>query len=424
MESKIFIHMNTSEPSGADGPMSGTSVAIDPNISVENWPTTALSKALEGYVAIEDAALVQRLRKSGATLKGRTSMGELGLGLYRDTGGAAVSNGLVDLVLKTDTMGEVRMAAFNSDCFGFKPSYGVISRSGIIDLVPSMGSCGMMAKEIKTISTTLRCVAEAVNPLDTSINKAGIEKVFKGLENRRDFQARPITIGIIQEKDTPGSINGDKNENGSTDLEQTRATLVQETLTKQSLVDKLSKRDIKIKQISIKNLALAPLIHNIIGAVEASSSAGRFDSVRYGHRSLVSSKNWNDMYINSRGESFGPLVKAYLFQGGYFQYQNYNAFVDACRTRARLVQEVDEALENVDLIILPTIVKPLTPLEQPKTVAALYDAFSTTVLANLTGNPAILIPGAPSLQLLGKRFGDANLLSLAARILDILKGEM
>lgn len=393
MESKIFIHMNTSEPTGADGPMTGTSVAIDPNISVENWPTTALSKALENYVALEDAALVQKLRKSGATLEGRNSMGELGLGLYRDTGGAAVSNGLVDLVLKTDTTGEVRMAAASSGCFGFKPSYGLVSRSGMIGLVPSMESCGMMAREIKTISTALGCGAGGVNPRDTSINKAGVEKVLQDLEHWQVFQARPITLGILGEQDN-------------------------------TTVEKLSGAGINVKQVSIKNLALAPTIHNIIGSVEASSSAGRFDSVRYGHRSSASTKNWNEMYINSRGEAFGPLLKAYLFQGGYFQYQNYSAFVDACRSRARLIQEVDEALETADLIILPPADKSPTTLDEANSVADLYDAFASTVLANLTGNPAIFIPGAPGLQLLGKRFGDARLLSLAARISDILKGEV
>lgn len=407
MESKIFIHIDTSEPSWADGPMAGTSVAIDPNISVKDWPTTALSIALEGYVALEDAALVQRLRTSGATLKGRTSMGELGLGLYRDTAGTAVNDGLVDLVLKTDTTGEVRMAAANSGCFGFKPSYGLVSRSGMIGLVPSMESCGMLAKEIKTISAALEYVAGVeTNSLDTSINKAGVENVLHDFEHKQDFNARTITIGILGKQDTANDING-------------------QALAQQALVEKLSQAGIKIKEVSIKNLALAPTLHNIIGSVEASSSAGRFDSVRYGHRSSALTKNWNDMYINSRGESFGPLVKAYLFQGGYFQYQNYDAFVDACRSRARLVQEVGEVLDTVDMIILPPAAnaKPLATLEEPKSVADLYDAFASTVIANLTGNPAIFIPGAPGLQLLGKRFGDAGLLSLAARISDILKGE-
>jgi aspartyl-tRNA(Asn)/glutamyl-tRNA(Gln) amidotransferase subunit A len=373
--------------------MAGTSVAIDPNISVENWPFTALSTALEEYVALEDAALVQRLRTSGATLRGQTFMGELGLGLYRDTGGAAVSNGLVDLVIKTDTTGEVRMAAANSGCFGFKPSYGLVSRSGMIGLVPSMESCGMLAGEIKTISTALGCIAGGANPLDPSINKADIKKVLQDLEHWQDFQTRPITVGILGEQDN-------------------------------TAVEKLSRPGISVKKVSIKNLALTPMLHNIIGSVEASSSAGRFDSVRYGHRSSASTKNWNDMYINSRGEAFGPLVKAYLFQGGYFQYQNYSAFVDACRSRARLVQEVDEALGTVDLIILPPSAKLRSALDEPKSVADLYEAFSSTVLASLTGHPAIFIPGAPGLQLLGKRFGDARLLSLAARISNILKGEI
>jgi len=128
------------------------------------------------------------------------------------------------------------------------------------------------------------------------------------------------------------------------------------------------------------------------------------------------------MYIQSRGESFGPLVKAYLFQGGYFQYHNYNAFLDACRTRARLIKNVEKAFETVDLILLP--VATIDAPAMAATVSDLYDTFSLTVLANLTGNPAIAIPGTPALQLMGKRFGDARLLALAARVSDIHTGEM
>ena len=103
-------------------------------------------------------------------------------------------------------------------------------------------------------------------------------------------------------------------------------------------VSRLGPAGFEIREIELTDYSLAPVVHQIIGSVEASSSAGKYDSVRYGHRS-DSGRNWNEMYIHSRGESFGRLIKEYLFQGGYFQYQNYNAFVDACRERTRLIRE-------------------------------------------------------------------------------------
>jgi len=137
------------------------------------------------------------------------------------------------------------------------------------------------------------------------------------------------------------------------------------------------------------------------------------------------------MYIKSRGEAFGPLVKAYLFQGGYFQYKAYTAFLDACRIRARLVASLEKAFETVDLIILPVSVSPAPTFEKPKTITGLYDAFSLTLLANLTGNPAVTLPGSVNgndgsfaLQLMGGRFDDARLLALAARVSDICTGEI
>jgi aspartyl-tRNA(Asn)/glutamyl-tRNA(Gln) amidotransferase subunit A len=398
MESKIFTHIDTATQPHVDGPMAGTSVAVDANIPVANWPTTAHSLALENYVALEDATLIQRLCNAGATLKGRTPMAELGLGLGKDNWAEALNKGLSQVVLKTDTTGEARMAAAIAGCFGFKPSYGLISRSGMIGLVPSMESCGILSNSIATITLAAQAMA-GLDDKDPTMDPSVMEQVMYEFNHPQGFQDTPITLGVIKEM-APADTKG---------FEQA--------------LDNLGRADLKIREISVKDFPLAPTVHNVIGSVEASSSAGRFDSVRYGHRTSTAAKNWNDMYIQSRGESFGPLVKAYLFQGGYFQYHNYNAFLDACRTRARLIKYVEKAFETVDLILLPVSANPEPPA-MTATVSDLYDTFSLTVLANLTGNPAIAIPGTPALQLMGKRFGDARLLALAARVSDIHTGEM
>ncbi|CCK79309.1 amidase family protein [Desulfobacula toluolica] len=411
MESKIFTYINTSTLPAADGPMADTRVAVESNISVENWPTDAQSMALENYVALEDATLIARLRDAGAYLKGRTAMGELGLGLDKDTGGDAVKSDLCDVVLKTDTTGEARIAALRSGCFGFKPSYGLISRCGLIGLVPSMESCGILSNSLETISTTARTMA-GVDERDPSMDEAGIEKALSQFRQPEAFQDSPMTMGVILDWST--AMGQDENK----EFEQA--------------VEKLDTAGVKSKTVDIKDFSLAGTVHNVIGTVEASSSAGRFDSVRYGHRTGTSVKNWNDMYIHSRGESFGPLVKAYLFQGGYFQYQNYSAFLDACRIRARLIESVEKAFETVDMIVLPVSGRFGQTPENPNIVSEFYDAFSLTLLANLTGNPSICIPGSvngdaggrPALQLIGKRFDDAKLLALAGRVSDIHTGGM
>ncbi|MDD9301929.1 MAG: hypothetical protein HUK40_06095 [Desulfobacter sp.] len=409
MESEIFTYINASARPGT-GPMADVRLAVEPGISVENWPTHAQSRALENYVALEDAALITRLRDAGAELKGRTAMGELGLGLDGDTGGDALSKGLCDVVLKTDTTGEARMAAANSGCFGFKPSYGLIPRAGLIGLVPSMECCGILSGSLETISTTVRTMA-GVDERDPSMDFAGIDKAMEGFDNPVT-QDGPLTVGVIRNWHTAMGL---ENKEFEQDLE------------------KFSNAGIKIKAVDIKDFSLARTVHNVIGTVEASSSAGRFDSVRYGHRTGISVKNWNEMYIHSRGESFGPLVKAYLFQGGYFQYRNYNAFLDACRIRARFMESLENAFESVDLIILPVAAGPVSESgsEDSTTVSNFYDTFSLTLLSNLTGNPSVSISGTNSaddagkaLQLIGRRFDDAGLLARAGRISDILKGKV
>ncbi len=136
----------------------------------------------------------------------------------------------------------------------------------------------------------------------------------------------------------------------------------------------------------------------------------------------MSFKNWNEMYLKTRGEAFGTLLKSYLFQGAYFQFEDYAAFEDAGRIRRRLVEENERLFGEVDFLLLPTR-RSSTETGEPKTVTETYEAFKYTLPANVTGSPAISLPGFAvssgedlSLQIVGPHLADARLLKFADRI--------
>ena len=165
---------------------------------------------------------------------------------------------------------------------------------------------------------------------------------------------------------------------------------------------------------SVNRFSLFLLVHKIVGSVEASSSSGRYDSVRYGQRA-PGSRNWNDMYLLTRGASFGPLLKNYLFQGAYFQFERFSAYQDACRIRRRLLGEMQRLTSEVDFLAFPA-----AGCDSPGEAASLpdtYAQFASTAFANVTGQPALYLPPASSsadfgFQLAGPRLSDARLLSL------------
>jgi aspartyl-tRNA(Asn)/glutamyl-tRNA(Gln) amidotransferase subunit A len=182
--------------------------------------------------------------------------------------------------------------------------------------------------------------------------------------------------------------------------------------------ERLAAYGIDVSEVSLPEFELFPVVHGVVGSVEASSSAGKYDGVRYGHRAQ-GAKNWNDMYLKSRGEAFGTLVKSYLFQGAYFQFENYEIFEKAGRIRARLVKGLNDLLDRVDALILPT--KRMSfEARRAETVADVYRAFTLTLPANVAGLPALQLPGFLmngtgdlGMQLIGPAFGDAGLLGLA-----------
>ncbi|NVM21160.1 MAG: hypothetical protein HWN68_05210 [Desulfobacterales bacterium] len=398
MHSDIFTYIDPSQPSTvAAGPLAAKSLAIQPNMSVRGWPTEAGSIALDRFVAVEDATVVKRLRTAGAKTMVSTRMSELGFGLAGDTAAQALAEGHADIALITDTMGEVRVAASTTGVFGFKPSYGTVSRFGLIGLVPSMECFGILAGKLEDIATVMVAISGS-DDRDPSMPGFGPECELPDFSQVCEAKESIAVAGLVKE-----AVDG----LGPSESEAFSAAL-----------SRLEKAGVKIQELSLPDFDLFRSVHNVIGSVEASSAGGKYDGVRYGHRS-ASAKNWNEMYLRSRGESFGLLVKTYMLQGAYFQFENYSAFEDACRIRARLVRKTEELFDKADLLVFPTR-RPGFDAAAAGTINEVYDAFSLTLLANVTGMPALALPGLvfdgdvdPGLQLVGPRLSDARLLSVA-----------
>ncbi len=391
MHEEVFSYRNpTPRASVREGVLSGVTLALQSNISVKGWPAQAGSLALENFQAIEDAVVVERLQAAGAHIAGYTKVAELAFGLDGDTSAAAVASSSCDAALVTDTLGEARVAAARSGLVGFKPTAGVVSRYGLIGLIPSMEAPGIIARGIGTVTRVMQTVCGP---------------------DPRDFSLR----GEFPEFGVPAEGNGAVMD----------AIVVPESLALLDAAEKsafeaaLSKTGAKIRKAPVADYQLFRDVHQAVGSAEASSSAGKYDSVRYGHRAQKGD-NWNEMYLESRKECFGPLVKAFLFQGAYFQFKNYDAFENACRVRRQLVDAMDEIMGESGVLVLPTTRKAAAS-GQAGDVAGLYDQFSLTLAANVAGLPSISIPGLVEvdgedigLQLIGRRMDDASLLGYAA----------
>ncbi|MFO7839650.1 MAG: amidase family protein [Desulfosalsimonadaceae bacterium] len=397
MES-IFVYRDP-DPAGSSsdsGPLTGLNIAIQPNVSVAGWPTEAGSRALENFTALEDATIIGRLREAGAALCGSTRMSEFGFGLDGSRAGAALKENAADAEIVLDLMGESRIAAGHADVCGFKPSYGLVSVLGLVGLIPSMECWGLLSANISRIREILDTIA-GPDPLDFSLPDDPAPDFFA-----REVVPENTRIGIVSEAADELPAEGKSAFDGS--------------------VNELKKAGFLVRELSFADMALFSLVHSIVGSVEASSSAGRYDSVRYGRRE-PGAKNWNEMYLRSRGAAFGTLVKSYLFQGAYFQFERYAAYEDACRIRARLVADMEKLFDQADFLVFPAA----GGSGKESSLAGTYEQFSATLFANVTGQPVLYLPPAPGskaggFQLAGPRLSDAGVLALGGHFLNLRQG--
>lgn len=391
----------------ANGSLQGLRVAVQPTLAVEGRLTEAGSRALAGYTAPEDATIVQRLRASGAHLAGSSHMSEFGFGLAGSRAGAALGGQEAEAELVLDLLGESRLAAAGAGVCGLKPSYGLVSRYGLVGLIPSMECCGVLSRSLGTIRAILQAVA-GQDGLDFSLPEEESPEL-----SPQAVDPRRTTLGVVSE--------------AQSGLTPERAEAFS------SALDGLREAGFTVRDLSLPEWPLFPLVHKIVGSVEASSSAGRYDSVRYGPRA-PGAKNWNEMYLLSRGASFGTLLKSYLMQGAYFQFERYAAFEDACRIRARLVEAMRRLTEQVEFLVFPPAgvvsggqtgeATTGSALGAAESLAGVYARFVSTLFANVTGQPALYLPPAPEasaltgagLQLVGPRLSDGRLLALGEHL--------
>ena len=395
---KLYSYIDSTPALAAEGPLAGKTAVIQPNMSVRDWPCEAASAALENFRPLETATLLERLQNAGTRIVGCSRMAELGFGLTNDTTAMIIRNGECDLALVTDTMGETRQVAALAGVLGFKPTYGILSRHGLIGLAPSLESFGIVAANTQDLAAVMNELT-GIDTRDPCMRR-DTPPDFTKIDAERDSVN---VVGIIPEM-LDALVPAEKN-------------------AFQNALSQLESRGIRIEELAMHDVDLFKTVHNVVAATEASSSAGKYDSVRYGHRA-EKADNWNEMYLKSRAESFGLLVKSFLFQGTYFQFENYPAFENATRIRRHLIKQCDTFFEKVDVLAWPTRLSSCDALTA-STVDDVYDAFALTLPANVTGQPAITLPGIVingdvdlGLQLTGPTLGDARLLAFAAKIMN------
>lgn len=367
MNDTLFSFVNSDPvPANSGGPLKGLRISLHPNISVAKWPTDAGSAALENFRPLEDATVVKRLKDQGAQLQGMTRMGELGFGVMSDTAHLAIARKESDAALVVDTMGEARYLSALAGAWGFKPSYGICSRLGLIGLVPSM-EC------ISIISASAHHMAD----------------IFSTISGRDEND-----FSMLWDEQPDTGANGEKTgppRQAGILSQQLAALDADEKKAFETALAGLKQKGITIKELDFASYPLFRSVHQTLGSGEASSAAGKYDSVRYGRRAKGTA-NWNDMYIESRKEMFGSLVKSFLFQGAYFQYKDYEAFEHAARLRSLLVKQYRSLFNDVDIILSP--VRPLAcNALQAESVSDVYEAFALTLPASVTGSPAVCMPG-------------------------------
>jgi aspartyl-tRNA(Asn)/glutamyl-tRNA(Gln) amidotransferase subunit A len=413
----------TEEPiEGSDGgPLAGKTVAVKDNISTADVLTTCGSAMLDDYVPPYDATVVERLKESGATIPGKTNMDEFGMGTTTETsafgatenpaaeghvpggssGGSAavVAAGDADMALGTDTGGSVRCPAAFCGVVGIKPTYGLVSRYGLVAYANSLEQIGPLAPTVEEAAELLEVVA------GPDANDATTRDIREETDGDYDFAAAAdgdvdgLSIGI------------------PTELVEGADEEVVETFW--DAIDELESQGASYHEVDLPSVEHAVEAYYVIAMSEASSNLARFDGVRYGTSGGYEG-NWNESFAKAREEGFGPEVKRRVLLGTYalsagYQDKYYKKAQDA---RAWVKQDFDEALDDADVLASPTM--PVPPFERGESLddpLKMYLADANTTPVNLANLPAISVPagetsdGLPvGLQLVGPAFGEKTII--------------
>jgi aspartyl-tRNA(Asn)/glutamyl-tRNA(Gln) amidotransferase subunit A len=402
------------------GALAGVPVAIKDVLCIRGQPTTCGSKILQKFVPPYDAHVITKLRQADAVLIGKTNLDEFAMGsstensayqptrnpwdLERIPGGssggsaAAVAACEAPLSLGTDTGGSIRQPASFCGLVGMKPSYGRVSRFGLIAFASSLDQIGPFAHEVADAALLLEVIA-GHDPRDST----SVEKPVPPYSNTVHEPINPLTIGVAREYFSAG-------------LDAAVESAVREAL---KVYEGLGARVI---DVSLPHSPYAIATYYLVATAEASSNLARYDGVHYGHRSSEYD-NLIDMYCRSRGEGFGAEVKRRIMLGTYALSSGYKDayYLKALKVRRLIRDDFDKAFAQCDVVIGPTAPTPAFKVgEKTDDPLSMYLADIYTISGNLAGLPGLSIPcgfttsGLPiGLQILGAPFEEEKLLRVA-----------
>lgn len=400
--------------------LAGIPIGIKDNICTKGIKTTCASKMLENFVAPYDATVMEKINNAGMINLGKLNMDEFAMGSSTEnsafkktrnprnlntvpggsSGGsaAAVAANMVPWALGSDTGGSIREPASFCGVVGLKPTYGLISRYGLVAFASSLDQIGPITKDVKDSAILLNLLVGHDEKDTTSLDMPKQDYVAS-LKN----DVKGLKIGVPKEFFGDG-INSE----------------VKESL--KAAIEKYKELGAEVEEFSLDIAEYSLAAYYIIACAEASSNLGRFDGIRYGYRT----KNYDkleDIYINSRSEAFGDEVKRRIILGTYVLSSGYYDayYKKAQQVRTLVKNEFDKAFEKYDVILTPT--SPVVAYEfgsKTSNPLEMYLSDICTVSVNVAGLPGISIPcgvdskGMPiGMQLIGNRFSEATLLNAA-----------
>lgn len=402
-------------------PLGGLPIGIKDNINVLGQPCTCGSKMLENkYISPYDAGVTKKLRAAGAICFGRTNMDEFAMGSSTEnsalrrtinpvapahipggsSGGsaAAVAANFVPAALGSDTGGSIRQPASHCGIVGLKPSYGRVSRYGLVAFASSLDQIGPMTRSVADAALVLQAIA-GHDPQDSTSLPVAVPDFSANLQKG----VKGLRLGLPKEYFSDG-------------LDPTVRAAVQKA------IDQLAAQGAEIIDVSLPHTSYAVATYYIIAPAEASSNLSRFDGIRYGHRASAPADILS-LYERSREEGFGPEVKRRIILGTYVLSSGYYDayYTKAQKIRTLIRRDFDQAFEKVDALLSPVAPTPArliggctNPLED-------YMADVCTIPVNLAGLPAISVPLPTSplpigLQVITPHMQEALLLQVAQAV--------
>ena len=397
----------------------GMPISIKDNICIKNSRTTCASKMLENFIAPYDATVISKLKKEDAIFVGKANLDEFAMGLTTEfsafgptrnpwnadyvpggsSGGSAASVSSFECVasLGSDTGGSVRNPASFCGVVGFKPTYGLISRYGLISYANSIEQIGPIARTVKDTAFLLNIIS-GLDPNDNTTidNKQQdyLSEIDQGIEGKK--------IGIIKEMTGEGI-----------DPAVLSAT--------NDAISKFEKLGATCEEISLDMVKYSVAAYYTITATEAGSNLARYDNLLYGYDFSVEGYEFNS-YITKARKKFGPEVTRRMILGGFVPSSGHAGkyFLKALKVKSKLTKEINDAFKKFDFLISPTV--PILPFKIGEKIddpVALFLVDINTITANLTGKPAISVPftisnGLPiGIQILAKPMNDKPLLQAA-----------